>query len=80
MRPGNPHVLATGEPSARIDHVLVGRPGADGQGRVRRVGLVGDAPVDGVWPSDHAGDLVQLQAGGAGPDDAEPALRDPAPA
>jgi endonuclease/exonuclease/phosphatase family metal-dependent hydrolase len=76
----NPHVLATGEPSERIDHVLVGLPGADGRGRVRRVGLVGDAPVDGVWPSDHAGVLVELQAGGAGPGNAEQAPRDPGPA
>jgi endonuclease/exonuclease/phosphatase family metal-dependent hydrolase len=58
----NPHVAATGEPSARIDYVLVGLPTATGAGRVRSVRLIGDQPVDGVWPSDHAGVLAELQA------------------
>jgi endonuclease/exonuclease/phosphatase family metal-dependent hydrolase len=58
----NPHVAATGEPSARIDYVLVGLPTATGAGRVRLVRLIGDRAVDGVWPSDHAGVLAELQA------------------
>jgi endonuclease/exonuclease/phosphatase family metal-dependent hydrolase len=41
---------------ARIDHVLVG-PGA----RVVAARLVGDQPVEGVWLSDHAGVLVELE-------------------
>jgi endonuclease/exonuclease/phosphatase family metal-dependent hydrolase len=53
----NPHVAATGEPSARIDYILVGLPSASGAGQVRSVRLIGDWPVDGVWPSDHAGVL-----------------------
>jgi endonuclease/exonuclease/phosphatase family metal-dependent hydrolase len=57
----NPYVAATGEPSARIDYVLVGLPTAGGAGRIRSVRLVGDRPVDGVWPSDHAGVLAELQ-------------------
>ncbi|MCO1660207.1 endonuclease/exonuclease/phosphatase family protein [Pseudonocardia humida] len=46
-----------GEPGhrRRIDHVLVG-PGA----RVGAARLVADRPVDGVWLSDHAGVLVDL--------------------
>lgn len=56
----NPHVAATFEPSARIDHVLVGAPGTGGTGAVRHVRLVGDRPVGGVWPSDHAGVLAVL--------------------
>jgi endonuclease/exonuclease/phosphatase family metal-dependent hydrolase len=59
----NPHVAATFEPSARIDYVLVGPPTAGGRGHVRGVRLVGDRPVDGVWPSDHCGVLAEL--GGA---------------
>jgi endonuclease/exonuclease/phosphatase family metal-dependent hydrolase len=59
----NPYVAATGEPSARIDYVLVGLPVAAGAGRVRSVRLIGDRPVDGVWPSDHAGILAELQPG-----------------
>ena len=57
----NPYVAATGEPSARIDYVLVGLPTASGAGRVRSVRLIGDQPVNGVWPSDHAGVLAELQ-------------------
>jgi endonuclease/exonuclease/phosphatase family metal-dependent hydrolase len=57
----NPHVAATGEPSARIDYVLVGLPTASGAGQVRSVQLIGDRPVDGVWPSDHAGVLAELR-------------------
>ena len=60
----NPYVAATGEPSARIDYVLVGLPTASGAGRVRSVRLIGDRPVDGVWPSDHAGVLAELQPAG----------------
>ena len=57
----NPYVAATGEPSARIDYVLVGLPAATGAGRVRSVRLIGDRPVHGIWPSDHAGVLAELQ-------------------
>ncbi len=56
----NPHVAATLEPDARIDYVHVGLP-RDGQlGCIKSAVLVGDAPVDGVWPSDHAAVLVEL--------------------
>jgi endonuclease/exonuclease/phosphatase family metal-dependent hydrolase len=57
----NPYVAATGEPSARIDYLLVGLPTTTGAGQVRSVRLIGDRPVDGVWPSDHAGVLAELQ-------------------
>jgi hypothetical protein len=35
----NPHVAATFEPSARIDYVFIGPPGAAGQGHVVSAGL-----------------------------------------
>lgn len=60
----NPYVAATGEPSARIDYVLIGVPTADGAGLVRSARLVGDRPVDGIWPSDHAGVLAELSSAG----------------
>jgi endonuclease/exonuclease/phosphatase family metal-dependent hydrolase len=44
----------------RIDYVFAG-PGA----RVRSARLVADRPVDGVWLSDHAGVLADLDLGGA---------------
>jgi endonuclease/exonuclease/phosphatase family metal-dependent hydrolase len=49
----NPYVAATGEPSARIDYVLVGLPAASGAGQVRSVRLIGGRPVNGSWPSEH---------------------------
>jgi endonuclease/exonuclease/phosphatase family metal-dependent hydrolase len=56
----NPFVAQTSAPSARIDYVFVGEPLASGAGQVRSVRLVGDVPVNDVWPSDHAGVLVEL--------------------
>jgi len=56
----NPYVQASFEPSARIDYVFVGPPQVDGTGRVRAVRLIGDRTINGVWPSDHAGVLVEL--------------------
>jgi hypothetical protein len=38
-------------PSARIDNVLVGLPAASDAGQVESVRLIGDQPVDGIWPS-----------------------------
>jgi endonuclease/exonuclease/phosphatase family metal-dependent hydrolase len=47
-------------PDSRIDYVLTGLP-VDGRGKVRSVGLAGNAPVDGVWPSDHFAVAADLQ-------------------
>jgi endonuclease/exonuclease/phosphatase family metal-dependent hydrolase len=58
----NPHVAATFEPSARIDYVFIGPPGPYGQGHVDSVALLGDQPRHGIWPSDHAGVVVDLRA------------------
>ena len=44
----------------RIDYVFVG----PGRARIMAARLVGDRPVDGVWLSDHAGVLVDLEIGG----------------
>jgi endonuclease/exonuclease/phosphatase family metal-dependent hydrolase len=56
----NPHVLATGEPSSRIDYVLIGPPHASHRGHVRSARRIGEKPVAGVWPSDHAGVIAEL--------------------
>jgi endonuclease/exonuclease/phosphatase family metal-dependent hydrolase len=47
----------------RIDYVLVGSAHAHPRARARVLAarLVGDRPVDGVWLSDHAGVLVDLE-------------------
>ena len=59
----NPHVAATMEPSARIDYVLVGPPRPGRRGHVLSARRIGAQPVRGVWPSDHAGVLVELETG-----------------
>ncbi|MGH0035284.1 MAG: endonuclease/exonuclease/phosphatase family protein [Myxococcota bacterium] len=60
------------EPDRRIDYIWVGMPRRDGQGVVERCAVVGNEPVDGVWPSDHFAVYAELrgpqeaQAGAAG--------------
>lgn len=39
-------------PDSRIDYILVGLPRQD-RGRVQSTQLAGNAPIGGVWPSDH---------------------------
>ncbi|AKZ56353.1 Endonuclease/exonuclease/phosphatase [Streptomyces ambofaciens ATCC 23877] len=56
----NPYIPGPPGPGARIDHVHVGPPGPAGLGRVRAARRAGDGPVDGVWPSDHAAVVVDL--------------------
>jgi endonuclease/exonuclease/phosphatase family metal-dependent hydrolase len=60
---GNPHAAATGEPDARIDYVLVGPPRGAGAVRVTTTRVVGDRPRGGVWPSDHAAVVADLELG-----------------
>ncbi|ABS02926.1 endonuclease/exonuclease/phosphatase family protein [Kineococcus radiotolerans] len=57
----NPFVARVHQPSARIDHVLVGLPPFTGEGSVRDVRLVATEPVGGVWASDHAAVVVDLE-------------------
>jgi endonuclease/exonuclease/phosphatase family metal-dependent hydrolase len=47
-------------PSSRIDYILVGLPWR-GRGRVESVRLAGNAPVAGVWPSDHFAVVADLR-------------------
>ncbi len=61
----NPHVAATGEPSGRIDYVLVGLPTAAGYAQIVTPALLGDRPHGEVWPSDHAAVVVDLLLGGS---------------
>ena len=57
----NPHVEETGEFSARIDYVLVAPPRHGRSGRVKAVRIAGNEAIDGVWPSDHAAVVVELE-------------------
>jgi endonuclease/exonuclease/phosphatase family metal-dependent hydrolase len=47
-------------PDSRIDYILVGLP-RQGRGQVQSARLAGDAPVDGVWPSDHFAVVTDLR-------------------
>jgi endonuclease/exonuclease/phosphatase family metal-dependent hydrolase len=49
------------EPDGRIDYVFVGYPRDVGVGHVETASLVGDEPVDGVWPSDHFGVCAEVR-------------------
>ena len=57
----NPSVARVHQPSARIDYVLVGLAPFTGEGSVRSIRRVAAEPVDGVWASDHAALLVELE-------------------
>ncbi|HUG83659.1 MAG TPA: endonuclease/exonuclease/phosphatase family protein [Euzebya sp.] len=57
----NPLTRLSYEPDRRIDHILVGYPReSHGRGEVMWCSLFGDAPVNGVWASDHAGVVADL--------------------
>ncbi|MFJ6086297.1 endonuclease/exonuclease/phosphatase family protein [Streptomyces sp. NPDC092369] len=59
----NPYVHPGLGPSTRVDYVHVGGPaGPGGIGTVRGVRRTGHGPVDGVWPSDHAAVVADLQS------------------
>ncbi|MFF5498161.1 endonuclease/exonuclease/phosphatase family protein [Streptomyces aquilus] len=61
--PENPYVHPGLGPGVRVDYIHVGGPaGPDGEGTVRGVRRAGHGPVDGVWPSDHAAVVADLQS------------------
>ena len=57
----NGHAAAEFEPDRRIDYIFAGHPKARGRGHVTDVEIIGNAPVDGVWPSDHFGVMAKLR-------------------
>jgi endonuclease/exonuclease/phosphatase family metal-dependent hydrolase len=57
----NPYAAAEHEPDRRIDYVLTGWRRDDGRGAPLSCRVVGDEPVDGVWPSDHLGVLATVR-------------------
>jgi endonuclease/exonuclease/phosphatase family metal-dependent hydrolase len=58
----NPFAAAEHEQERRIDYVFTGWRRNDGRGAPLSCQVVGDAPVEGVWPSDHLGVLAELRA------------------
>lgn len=59
--PVNPFVAAEEEGRARVDYLFTAGPGEGGRGMPVRVDLLGDHPVDGMWPSDHFGVVADLR-------------------
>jgi endonuclease/exonuclease/phosphatase family metal-dependent hydrolase len=57
----NPFVAAEAEPTMRIDYLFSAGPGPGGRGAPVAARLLGDRPVDGVWPSDHFGLVADLR-------------------
>jgi endonuclease/exonuclease/phosphatase family metal-dependent hydrolase len=58
----NPFAAAEHEQERRIDYVFTGWRRNDGRGAPLSCRVVGDAPVQGVWPSDHLGVLAEVRA------------------
>ena len=58
----NPFAAAEHEQERRIDYVFTGWRRNDGRGAPLSCQVVGDVPVQGVWPSDHLGVLAELRA------------------
>ena len=59
----NPFAAADVEPDCRIDYVLVGYPREHGIGQVTEARVIGNVPIDGVWPSDHFGVCAEVRTG-----------------
>jgi endonuclease/exonuclease/phosphatase family metal-dependent hydrolase len=57
----NPFNAAALGRERRIDYVLVGTPKFGGVGHVVDARLAGNAPVDGLWPSDHLAVVAELR-------------------
>ncbi len=55
-----PYLADSTWPQRRLDYVLVSWPRPKPLGNPVQAFLVGDEPVDGVWPSDHFGVAVDL--------------------
>ena len=57
----NPHLSDSLWPERRLDYVLVSWPRPAPLGNPVQAFLVGDGPVNGIWPSDHLGVGVDLR-------------------
>jgi endonuclease/exonuclease/phosphatase family metal-dependent hydrolase len=57
----NPFNAAALGRDRRIDFVLVGTPKLGGAGHVVDARVAGDAPVEGMWPSDHLAVVAELR-------------------
>jgi endonuclease/exonuclease/phosphatase family metal-dependent hydrolase len=56
----NPHVAASSEPSSRIDYLLAAPTPSGRLPEVETIRRIGEHPIDGIWPSDHAGVMAVI--------------------
>jgi endonuclease/exonuclease/phosphatase family metal-dependent hydrolase len=57
----NPFIAPLLGRNMRIDYVMVGQPKLGGVGHVLDARVVGNQPVDEMWPSDHFGVVAELR-------------------
>ncbi|MBL4806270.1 MAG: endonuclease/exonuclease/phosphatase family protein [Rhodobacteraceae bacterium] len=57
----NPYVAQDFEQDRRIDYIFVAPPKMRGRGHIVDCQIVGNRPVDSVWPSDHSAVLATLR-------------------
>lgn len=57
----NPFSAANLDRDRRVDYVLVGTPKLGGVGHVVDARIAGNAPVEGMWPSDHLAVVAELR-------------------
>jgi endonuclease/exonuclease/phosphatase family metal-dependent hydrolase len=58
----NPYLVDSFWPERRLDYVMVAWPRPAPLGNPVQAFVVGDGPVDGIWPSDHLGVAVDLRS------------------
>ena len=56
----SPHAAKDREPERRLGYIFSGFHGPEPAGRPVACRVVADAPVEGVWPSDHFGVVADL--------------------
>jgi endonuclease/exonuclease/phosphatase family metal-dependent hydrolase len=57
----NPFAAEAYEPNRRIDYVFAGWPKAEGAGHIVKCEVEGQAPIDGIHPSDHYAVVAELR-------------------
>ncbi len=57
----NPYVCDSYEPDRRIDYIFTGFAMGRGAGHLQECEIVGNSPVNGIWPSDHFGLVAELR-------------------
>ncbi len=56
----NPYSVDSAWPDRRLDYLLVSWPRPKPVGNPTAAWIVGDEPIDGVWPSDHAAVVAEF--------------------